>query len=98
MAMLLGRSEKRNAAVVTVMLTSSELPFPTEVALTENISSRGARVVSKGLWEKNNSLVIKSLDGGLQSEARVIYRRPIREDVYAIGLELIAPRGDWRKR
>ena len=97
MAMLPGRSEKRNAAV-TVMLTSPELPFPTEVALTENISSRGARVVSKGLWEKNNSLVIKSLDGGLQSEARVIYRRPIREDVYAIGLELIAPRGDWRKR
>jgi len=98
MAMPPGRSEKRNAAAVTVMLTSPELPFPTEVALTENISSRGARVVSKGLWEKNNSLVIKSLDGGLQSEARVIYRRPIREDVYAIGLELIAPRGDWRKR
>ena len=98
MAMLPGRSEKRNAAAVTVMLTRPELPFPTEVALTENISSRGARVVSKGLWEKNNSLVIKSLDGGLQSEARVIYRRPIREDIYAIGLELIAPRGGWREK
>ena len=98
MAMLPGRSEKRSVAAVTVMLTSPEPPFPTELALTENISSRGARVVSKGYWEKNNSLVIKSLEGDLQSEARVIYRWPIREHVYAIGLELIAPRGGWRER
>ena len=98
MAMRPGRSEERSAAAVAVMLTSPEPPFPTELTLTENISSLGARVVSKGLWGKNNSLVIKSLEGGLQSEARVIYRRPIREDVYAIGLELIAPRGGWRER
>ena len=98
MAMQLGRSEKRSTAAVTVMLTSPESPFPTELTLTANISSRGARVVSKGLWEKNNSLVIKSLEGGLQSEARVIYRQPIREEVDAIGLELIVPRGSWRRK
>ena len=98
MAMRSVRSEKRSAAAVAVMLTSPEPHFPTELTLTENISSRGARVVSKGLWEKNNSLVIKSLEGGLQSEARVIYRQPIREDVYAIGLELIVPRGSWRRK
>jgi hypothetical protein len=80
------------------MLTSAEPPFPTELTLTQNISSLGARVVSKGFWGENNSLVIKSLEGGLQSEARVIYRRPIREDIYAIGLELIAPRGGWLEK
>ena len=98
MAMRSVRSEERSAAAVAVMLTSPEPSLPTELTLTENISSRGARVVSKGLWEKNNSLVIKSLEGGLQSEARVIYRQPIREDVYAIGLELIVPRGSWRRK
>jgi len=98
MAIRPGRSEERSAASVAVMLTSPEPPFPTELTLTENISSLGARVVSKGFWGKNNSLVIKSLEGGLQAEARVIYRRPIREDVYAIGLELIAPRGGWLER
>ena len=96
MAIRPGRSEERSAAAVAVMLTSAEPPFPTELTLTQNISSLGARVVSKGFWGENNSLVIKSLEGGLQSEARVIYRRPVREDVYAIGLELIAPRGGWR--
>ena len=98
MAMRSVRSEERSAAAVAVMLTSPEPSLPTELTLTENISSRGARVVSKGRWEKNNSLVIKSLEGGLQSEARVIYRQPIREDVYAIGLELIVPRGSWRRK
>jgi hypothetical protein len=78
------------------MLTSPNAAVPTELTLTENISSRGARVVTKGLWSANDSLVIRSLEGDLQSEARVIYRQPIRENVYAIGLQLVAPKGNWR--
>jgi hypothetical protein len=93
-----GRYEKRSAAAIAVMLTSADpvLPIETEMTSTENISSRGARVVTKKLWSANDSLVIKSLEGDLQSEARVTYRQPIRENVYAIGLELTAPRGNWR--
>jgi hypothetical protein len=92
-----GRYEKRTAAAVAVMLTSPDPPFPTELTLTENISGRGARVIAKKLWTANEALVVKSLEGDLQSEARVIYRQPIREDVYAIGVELVAPRGNWRR-
>lgn len=97
MAMRRARSEDRSAAAVAVMLTSPEPSFSTELTVTENISIRGARLVTKGPWRANDSLVIKSLEGDLQSEARVIYRRPIREDVYAIGLELIEPTGGWRR-
>ena len=85
-----GRSEKRRAAAVAVMLTS---PNATELTLTENISVRGARVITKKLWP--GSLFIKALEGDLQSEARVVYRQPIRQNVYAIGLELIGPTGQW---
>lgn len=81
---------------LAVMLTSLDSTFPTELTLTENISSRGARVVTRGLWGPNDSLVIKSLEGDLYSQARVVYRQPIREEVYAIGVELIAPHGNWR--
>ena len=91
-----GRSEKRSAAAVAVMLTSPDPGFPTEMTLTQDISSRGARVVTKGLWRPSDSLVIKSLEGGLYSEAQVIYRQPISKNVYAIGLKLIAPQGNWR--
>lgn len=90
------RVEERIAAAVAVMLTSADPAFPTELTLTQNISSRGARVVTRGLWWANDSLVVKSLEGDLQSEARVIYRQPIRENVYVVGLELIEPSGGWR--
>jgi hypothetical protein len=95
MAMQPGRYEKRTVQAVAVMLTSPDPALPTELTLTENTSGRGARVVIKGLWRPNDSLVIKSLEGNLQSEARVIYCQPIREGVYAIGLELLAPEGKW---
>ena len=83
---------------MAVMLTSRDRVSRTELALTENISGRGARVVTKKLWSANDSLVIKSLEGDLQSEARVIYSQPTRENVYAIGLELISPTGSWRTK
>lgn len=95
-----GRCEKRSDAIVRVMLTSLNPAFPieTELTLTQNISDRGARVTTKRLWSPSDSLVIKSLEGGLQSEARVIYHQRMREDIYAIGLQLIAPRGDWQRK
>jgi hypothetical protein len=91
-----GRSEKRSVATVAVMLTSLDPSFPTELTLAENISGRGARVVTKGLWRVNDSLVVKSIEGDLRSEMRVVYRQSLRENIYAIGLELIAPKGNWR--
>lgn len=77
------------------MLTSRERAFTTELTVTENVSERGARILTKKLWWANDALVIKSLEGDLQSEARVVYRQPVRENVYAIGVELLAPKGDW---
>jgi hypothetical protein len=78
------------------MLTSRESAFTTELTVTENISERGARVLTKKQWWANDALVIKSLEGDLQSEARVVYRQPVRENVYAIGVELLEPKGHWR--
>jgi hypothetical protein len=91
-----GRYAERTSTAVAVMLTSRERAFTTELTLTENISQRGARVITKKVWWANDALVIKSLEGNLQSEATVIYRQPVRENVYAIGLELLAPKGNWR--
>jgi len=96
MAIKPGRPDKRSAATVAVMLTSRESAFTTELTVTENISQRGARVLTKKQWWANDALVIKSLEGDLQSEARVVYRQPVRENVYAIGVELLEPKGHWR--
>jgi hypothetical protein len=78
------------------MLTSPDRVSRTELAVTENVSVRGARVLTKTPWSANDSLVIKSLEGDLQSEALVIYRQSLLENVYAIGLELVTPKGNWQ--
>ena len=83
---------------MAVMLTSLELTSRTELTFTENISSGGARVVTGKLWSANDALVIKSMEGDLQSEATVVYRQPVREKVYAIGVKLIEPKGNWRTK
>lgn len=80
------------------MLTGADPAFLTELTVTQDISSRGARIVTKELWRADDSLVIKSLEGDLQSEARVVYRQAIREEVYAIGVELIGPMGSWQRK
>ena len=81
---------------MAVMLSRPEPGFATELTLTVNISDRGARVVTKSPWPVNDTLVIKSLEGDLQSEAIVMYRQPISENDYAIGLRFIAATGNWR--
>ena len=93
-----GRSENRIAAEMSVVLTSLAPVFPvkTELSKTENISGHGARVSTKQSWSANESLVIRSLVSGLQSEARVIYCQRIRTNVFAIGLELIASSSNWQ--
>ena len=83
---------------MAVMLTSLELASRAELTFTENISSGGARVATGKLWPTNEALVIKSLEGDLQSEAQVVYSQPVRENVYAIGVKLIEPKGGWQTK
>jgi hypothetical protein len=92
-----GRRDKRSAQAVGVTLASRDRVSRTDLAITENISVRGARVLTKTPWSANDSLLIRSLEGDLQSEARVIYRQSQRGNVYAIGLELVAPKGSWQQ-
>ena len=55
--MLAGRSEKRSAAAVAVMLTRRERVSRTELTVTENISDRGARVVYRQAIRKDTYAV-----------------------------------------
>jgi hypothetical protein len=93
----LDRSELRNPAVVAVMLASLGGRLSTERIFTANISDHGALVLAKQRWRTDDSLVIKSLEGDLQSEARVVYSRPAGDDCYAIGLALVHPTGRWSR-
>ena len=67
----------------------------TEATFTENVSPRGARVLSVRRWKQNDRLTIATLTGSFSSLARVAYCQLVPQEGFAVGLELLEPDGKW---
>ncbi len=88
------RLEKRIPMTVPVHISEPEHAQGMEVAFTENVSSRGARVSSDRRWKHNERLEIESAHGDFRALARVAYCRP-QTGGFVIGLEFLEPSGRW---
>jgi len=66
-----------------------------EATFTENVSAKGARVLTVRTWDRGAQLLFRSRTGEFRSPARVAYCQPLRGDGYAIGVEFLDPRGRW---
>ena len=89
------RNERRIQMEIPVMLDGHRQVPGTESTFTENVSARGARVVSVRRWEQNDQLTIVSRTGEFRSSARVAYCQPLQGDGFAIGVEFLEPKGRW---
>jgi PilZ domain len=89
------RSENRIPMEIPVVLEGHRRVPGVESTFTENVSARGARVVSTRRWDKGASLVFASRNGEFRSAARVAYCQPLRGDGYAIGVEFLERVGRW---
>jgi hypothetical protein len=90
------RAEDRTPMKVTVDLSSLDIRTPAQEGITENVSPKGARVLTKKPWKPNDRLNVRSLLGNFRSRARVVYCVPVNEEQFAIGLQLFATAGNWR--
>lgn len=89
------RSESRIPMEIPVVLEGSR-QFPgVEATFTENVSAKGARVVSSRRWDKGAQLLFASRTGEFRSAARVAYCQPLHGEGYAIGVEFLEPKGRW---
>jgi hypothetical protein len=89
------RSENRIPMEIPVVL-EGHLQMPgVEATFTENVSAKGARVVSARRWEKDAPLMFASRTGEFRSASRVAYCQPLHGDGYAIGVEFLEPVGRW---
>jgi len=89
------RAEPRIPMEVAVQIAGhGEIPG-VEMTFTEDVSSRGARVLTTRRWRANDRLLLASLPGDFQSLARVTYCQPRPGERFAIGLELLRPSGKW---
>lgn len=89
------RRENRIPMEIPVVLDGHRQVPGTEVAFTENVSVKGARVVSARRWEKGSPVVFASRTGEFRSAARVAYCQPLQGDGFAIGVEFLETKGRW---
>lgn len=89
------RVERRIPMEIPVVLDGHRRMPGTESTFTENVSTRGARVISTRRWEQNERLTFVSRTGEFRSPARVAYCEPLQGNGFAIGVEFLEPQGRW---
>jgi hypothetical protein len=89
------RIEKRIPMEIPVLIDGHRQAPGSESTFTENVSGRGARVVSVRRWEQNEPLILASITGEFRSSARVAYCQLLQGDGFAIGVEFLEPKGRW---
>ena len=92
---LFRRVERRIPMEIPVLIDGHREAPGSESTFTENVSARGARVVSVRRWEQNERLSFASRTGEFRSPARVAYCQSLQGEGFAIGVEFLEPKGRW---
>jgi hypothetical protein len=91
-----GRMETRlQVAVPIYLLDGRKGAQPPELALTENVSSSGVRVVTKWRREPGERERVTLLGGDTPLSAKVVYCHPVPQNSYCVGLKLEEHRAGW---
>jgi hypothetical protein len=89
------RTERRIPMEVPVILDGHRKLPGSESTFTENVSARGARVVSTRRWEQGERLNFASRTGEFRSSARVAYCHALQGEGFAVGVEFLEATGRW---
>jgi len=98
MPMRSGRHERRTPLAIPVRIASLKEPLAGERSTTENICSLGIRVLVRHARKLNEKLLIKSTDGELEADARVVYCERLLDGRFALGLEFHGEVTNWLKK
>jgi len=66
-----------------------------ERTLTENVSPRGLRAITKWTWQLGTRLLVTFDRDGIQEPARVVYCQRLANNRFAVGLALSAQMQQW---
>lgn len=92
---VVSRRERRVPMEVGVQILGNSATPGRETTFTENVSSRGARVLSSRRWNTGDRLTLVTLTGSFRSIARVAYCELIPNAGFAVGLEFLEESGNW---
>jgi hypothetical protein len=92
-----GRFDRRITKEVAVELARPDALQLRETAIAQNVSARGMRVATEDVWLPGDSVLLSSTESGVRTRARVVYCQRVENNRFAVGLELLAPLGEWTK-
>jgi hypothetical protein len=92
-----GRSDRRITKEVAVELARPDASQLREMAIAQNVSARGMRVATEDVWSPGDPVLLSSPESGVCTQARVVYCQRVENNRFAVGLELLAPLGEWPK-
>lgn len=92
---LSGRYEKRTPRAVPVELLRLDESQLNVRAVTENVSPRGARIVTEWNCAPGKHLLLTASEQGVKSLARVVYCQPLENTKFAVGLQLVVRVEEW---
>ena len=93
-----GRFERRIAKTEVVeLLHVGESPIAKVEAITENVSSQGARVITDSICAAGERLRLNALEEHLQLPVRVVYCQRLEERKFALGLQLEVRVEEWKE-
>jgi len=98
MLMRSGRLEKRTRLAVPVQVSSLRDSTATERTTTENVCSLGIRAVMERPKELDERLFVRSLDGVLQTLARVVYCQRLSDGCFGVGFQFQQKATNWLKK
>ena len=97
MAVPIGRSDRRVKKEAVLELARADDPQLKETAIAQNVSDRGLRVATERVWRPGDLVLLSSPESGLRTQARVVYCQRMKNNRFAVGLELLAPLGERTK-
>ena len=93
-----GRLEKRARLAVPLQVSSLWDSTAIERTTSENVCSLGIRAVMGRPKELGERLFVRSLDGALQTLARVVYCQKLPDGRFGVGFQFQEKVTDWLKK
>jgi hypothetical protein len=90
-----GRRERRTRLAVAVQISSFREPAAEERTITENVCSRGLRILTDTQMGPDEPLLVSSTTGDLRVQARVVYCQRLRDGRFAVGLYFQGAQVRW---
>jgi hypothetical protein len=90
-----GRNEKRVTMAIPVCLVVPEKVLVAYQATTVNVSSQGARVLTRRRWQPEQQPRLALSSGEIRAQAKVVYCETLANGLFCVGLKFLSASMDW---